>query len=133
MVKNDKVKKQRAKAKASAAKTIADADSATMPNPPKLLAIKDKPAASSEGTKGATKRNKGKQADIKIEDFKELNKQDMIIVIQDEIPNPKKPASLNKLTEQQIAACVAKRLGENDKPAKKQRRNKGPQSSLVTA
>ena len=40
----------------------------------KLLAIQDKPAASSEGTEGATKRNKGKQADVKIEEFKKLTK-----------------------------------------------------------
>ena len=57
----------------------------------------------------------------------------MIIEIQTEIPNPKKPPSLDKLTEQQIVAHVAKRLGESDRPAKKQRRNKGAQSSLVIA
>ena len=94
----------------------------------KLLAMQDKPAASSEGTKGATKRNKGKQADVEIEEFKKLNKKEMIVVIQDEIPNPRKPTSLNKMTEQQIVAYVAERLGK-----KKQRRNKNTQSSLLTA
>ena len=131
MVKKDKVKKPRATTKGSAAKTIADADNATIPTAPKLdtkvpayvdketfdvaagdrfkpkakpkskvLAIKDQPA---------TKRNKGKQADIKIEEFKKLDKEEMIVVIQDEIPNPKKPASLDKLTEQRIVKLCDKK------------------------
>ena len=104
--------------------------------PAAALAIEDeqptKKTKRPEQPKGS-KRTKGKQPEIKLEDFKKLSKEQMIIEIQTEIPKAKKPPMLDKLTEQQIVAYVAKRLGESDKPVKKQRRNKAAQSSLVTA
>ena len=55
----------------------------------------------------------------------------MIVVIQNEIPNPKKPMSLEDMSEKQIVAYVGKRLSNLSRPAK--RRNKGVSPSLVTA
>ena len=123
-------KKPDAPAPKKKAKSPSPVRQAPEPTPPPTSnkRNKDKPAASSEGTKGATKRNKGKQADIEIDGIQKLNKKEMIVVIQDEIPNPRKPPSLNKMTEQQIVAYVAERLGK-----KKQRRNKNTQPSLLTA